>query len=179
MSPLHRFGAPVACALMTLAQTLTPANAAESDPLAWREAGTLPALVAHLEDWLDANTDLPRRDSAPDIALIGAARAASMHTSRHASQEGHARGLYDEEAGAIYLVRPWDARNPYDVSVLLHELAHHRQAEAGHWYCPGAQELPAYRLQDEWLGALGLAADVNWVAVVLEAGCTPRDIHPD
>ncbi|MEI4261656.1 DUF6647 family protein [Roseovarius sp. D0-M9] len=25
----------------------------------------------------------------------------------------------------------------------------------------------------------GLRANVNWLAVVLDAGCTRRDIHPD
>lgn len=45
--------------------------------------------------------------------------------------------------------------------------------------CPAAQELPAYRLHDARLAEWGLQAGVNWVAVVLDAGCTPRDIHPD
>ena len=53
------------------------------------------------------------------------------------------------------------------------------QAVAGHWYCPGAQELSAYRTQQAWLAELGLELDVNWIAVVLESGCTPRDFHPD
>nr|WP_238368199.1 DUF6647 family protein [Mesobacterium pallidum] len=162
-----------------LACSTSSAAAAEADLLAWRDAETLPALVAQLEDWLDANTALPRRDTAPEIRLVSQARAASMGTARHASQEGMARGIYDTETEVVYLVSPWDKRDPRDVSVLLHELVHHRQAEAGHWYCPGAQEEPAYRLQDEWLSGMGLAADINWIAVVLESSCTPRDIHPD
>lgn len=42
-----------------------------------------------------------------------------------------------------------------------------------------AQELPAYRIQQAWLTAMGLDPDVNWVAVALQGGCTPRDFHPD
>ena len=175
----HRFGAPMACALSLLAFSTSGAAASDADPLAWRNAETLPTLVAHLEDWLDDNTALSRRDAAPEIRLITQAQAASMGTARHASQQGLARGIYDTETETIHLVRPWDGRDPRDVSVLLHELVHHRQADAGHWYCPGAQEEPAYRLQDAWLSRMGLKADVNWIAVVLEAGCTPRDIHPD
>jgi len=76
-------------------------------------------------------------------------------------------------------VRPWSADEPFSVSVLLHELVHHRQAEDGHWYCSGAQELPAYKLQQAWLDRFGLKANINWVAVLLESGCTPKDIYPD
>ena len=91
----------------------------------------------------------------------------------------HQRGFYDIELGVIYIVKPWSPNNPQDVSVVLHELVHHRQQTAQHWYCPGAQELPAYRLQEKWLAERGLAVPINWVAVVLEAGCSRRDVHPD
>ena len=36
-----------------------------------------------------------------------------------------------------------------------------------------------YRLQSAWLAEQGLSIDVNWLAVTLDAGCTPRDMHPD
>ncbi|WP_306131045.1 DUF6647 family protein, partial [Roseovarius sp. MMSF_3350] len=149
-----------------------------ADPLAWRTAGDMPELVEHLEVWLDEHTDLPRRADVPEIRLTSQATIARLAPMRAASEASRTRGLYDPEVETIWLVRPWTAKNPHDVSVLLHELVHHRQAAHGHWYCPGAQELPAYRAQEAWLNALGLEPDVNWVAVVLEAGCTKRDIHP-
>lgn len=93
-------------------------------------------------------------------------------------QRGRLRGLYDPDRAEILLIKPWDPRDPEDVSVLLHELVHHRQAPP-HWSYPAAQALPAYRLQEAWLAERGMKADVNWVAVVLDAGCTRRDIHPD
>ncbi|MDA7428170.1 hypothetical protein PGB28_06850 [Primorskyibacter aestuariivivens] len=157
---------------------LVPAHAS-ADLLAWRDARNMGELVAHLETWLDRNTDLPRRDSPPEIRMITTARAASLAPGKLWAGQDTLRGLYDPEAEAIWLVRPWDARNPFDASTLLHELIHHRQAASGHWYCPGAQELPAYRIQQAWLNEMGLEPDVNWIAVMLEAGCTPRDIHPD
>lgn len=150
-----------------------------ADALAWREARDMGALVAHLEDWLDRNSDLPRRETGPQIRRISTARAASLASGPLWSRSDTLRGLYDPDRQVIWLVRPWDARNPFDVGTLLHELVHHRQAAHGHWYCPGAQELPAYRLQQAWLNEIGLEPDVNWIAVVIEAGCTPRDIHPD
>lgn len=162
-----------------LALVLSPVAATAQGPLAWREARTMQDLVVHLEDWLDIHTDLPRRAAPPVIHLSDHAHAASIALSYHSSASPTLRGLYDPDTETVWLVRPWDARSPYDVGTLLHELVHHRQAAAGHWYCPGAQELPAYRVQQQWLNALGLEPDVNWIAVVIEAGCTPRDIHPD
>lgn len=179
MSPFHRFSARVACALCLVAFSQSPAPASQTDPLAWRDASEMQSLIDHLELWLDAHSDLPRRTSAPLIRLVGADRVASLQATSRSSKSAHTRGLYDPETATVYLVRPWESRDPHDVSVLLHELVHHRQAEAGHWYCAGAQELPAYRLQEAWLAAQGLRANVNWIAVVLDSGCTPRDIHPD
>ena len=63
-------------------------------------------------------------------------------------------------------------------SVLLHELVHYRQSPH-YFYYPAAQEEAACHLKDEWLRERRLRANVNWIAVVLEAGCTPKDIHPD
>ena len=164
---------------IVLCLLLLPPPAQAGDPLARREARDVQALVTHLDSWLDANSDLPRRKAAPTVRLTYRAHIARMAPMRTASNASHTRGFYDPDAETIWLIRPWSARNPLDVSVLLHELTHHRQAAHGHWYCPGAQELPAYRLQQAWLNGLGLEFDVNWVAVILESGCTPRDIHPD
>lgn len=173
------FGALLGRALMTLVLLGSAASALQPDPLAWRNAKSFPDLIEHLEEWLDRNTDLPRSAAMPKIRQIGLAQAAQLHTSLHSSQQETTRGLYDPQGETIYLVRPWDNRNPFDVAVVLHELVHHRQKDYGHWYCAGVQELPAYRIQDKWLAEMGLEAEINWIAVILEAGCTPRDIHPD
>lgn len=179
MAALTRFGALLERVATIFMFWILAAGAAQSDPLAWRHAQSLDALVEHLETWLDLHTDLPRPDTRATIRQISGARAAHMHSPRYSSQQNTTRGLYDPHEETIYLVRPWDSRNPFDVAVLLHELFHHRQKHFGYWYCPGAQELPAYRAQESWLEGLHLEADINWIAVVLEAGCTPRDIHPD
>lgn len=180
MQGLYRAGRELARTLTFCLVTWTcavPAQATEL--LAWRDARSLNELVSHLEDWLDMHTDLQRRETAPVIKWTIQANVASITGSKRAAYVQTVRGLYDAERATIWLVRPWSARDPHDVSVLLHELVHHRQAGDGHWYCPGAQELPAYRTQQAWLAELGLELHVNWIAIVLEAGCTPRDIHPD
>jgi len=158
---------------------LIPAPAWPGGGLEWREAQTMAGLVDHLDAWLDRHTDLAPRGIRPSIRIIGPGEAATLAADRRASAATTLRGLYDPETETISLVRPWDPRDPFDVGTLLHELVHHRQNGHGHWYCPGAQELPAYRIQQSWLAGLGLEPNVNWIAVVLESGCTRHDIHPD
>lgn len=153
------------------------ANAADPAP-DWRKARDVGALTVALERWLDRESPYPARDENPAIRLISEQRAYAL--SGQGQRLGfRRRGLYDAETGTIYLVRPWSMRSPSDVSVLLHELVHHRQVGARHWVCPGQQEEPAYRLQDAWLAEQNASIDINWIAVTLMAGCTPRDFHPD
>ncbi len=169
----------LAASIFCLALTASGASGRlrlDTDP-AWRSASSLCELTEFLEDWLDEHAPWPRRSETPTIRLISPERAAGLGGP---SGRGHGtrRGLYDPETATVYLVRPWDRQDVQDAAVLLHELIHHRQAPH-HWYCAGAQEPPAYRLQDAWLAERGLEADVNWIAVVLEGGCQPRDFHPD
>lgn len=143
------------------------------------EAGpnTMPELVEELETWLDDNSPWPRRDSLPSIRMLPPSLAAGQYGSAgHAG--GTLRAFYDDRTETITLVSPWNMRDPADQSILLHELAHHRQAPH-HWYCAGAQELPAYELQAAWAEEHGAEVAINWIAAVLESGCTRRDIHPD
>lgn len=175
-----RFAVAIATALAALCPVLPHAENAVriATPSEWRQADDMQALVSSLEEWLDAKTDLPRRDLPPRIHLVSQWQALARQGVTASFQRGRLRGLYDPDRSEILLVRPWDPRNAEDVSVLLHELAHHRQSPH-HWYCPAAQELPAYRLQDAWLADQGATIEINWMAVVLDAGCSPRDIHPE
>jgi len=179
---MPRFRLAVACATALSLLCPLPAPAEVMIRLdvspQWRQADDVSALAEVLEAWLDAHAPWPRRATPPRITLVSAAEAAARQGLGASFQRGRLRGLYDPQRGEILLVTPWDRLKAEDVSVLLHELVHHRQAPH-HFYCPAAQEEPAYRLQDQWLAERGLRADVNWIAVILDAGCTPRDIHPD
>ncbi len=178
--PRSWFAVALATALAALCPVLPRAEDAVriAMPSEWRQAGDIHALISSLDDWLDVQADWPRREAPPRIRFVGQEQAAARQVATASFQRGRMRGLYDPDRSEILLVRPWHPRDAGDVSVLLHELVHHRQAPH-HWYCPAAQELLAYRLQEAWLAERGLSADVNWIAVVLDAGCTRRDIHPD
>jgi hypothetical protein len=179
---MHRIHAAVALATALVAlcpQVLRAAEAHRPEASAeWQQASDLHELVSVLDAWLDEHAEWPQRDAPPRIRMVSEAEAHARRGATGSFQRGRLRGLYDPEEAEILLVRPWDPRDAEDVSVLLHELVHHRQTPH-HWYCPAAQELPAYGLQDAWLAERGMRADVNWIAVVLDAGCTRRDIHPD
>ncbi|KZY39677.1 hypothetical protein A3731_10430 [Roseovarius sp. HI0049] len=178
MHPLPRFAlARAALIAIALVLGVFTAHAAEPRP-DWRNAASLSDLIATLDHWLDAESPYPARATAPRLRLISPQRARAMSTGP-GRLGATRRGLYDPDTQTIYLVRPWSMRNPQDVSVLLHELAHHRQATAQHWYCPGQQELPAYRLQEAWLAEQGARIRINWIAATLAGGCTPHDFHPD
>jgi hypothetical protein len=144
---------------------------------AFQHAASPADLVGPLDDWLDGQLDYPRRPP-PRIEIIDAAQALALEPTV-GRMAGRLRGLYDPDAGTIFLVRPWSMDDPRDISVLLHELVHHRQTDARHFYCPGAQEPEAYTLQEAWLAERGLSIAVNRIAVVLAAGCTRTDFHPD
>jgi hypothetical protein len=173
---------PAASALVVSAAlwlcTAVPAAAGvrlDPDP-AWRHAGSLPALVAILEDWLDGATALPRRANPPALCLVSPAEARRL-AGAPGRGLGPPRGLYDPETATIHLVRPWSRNDAHDVSVLLHELVYHRRAPLHH-YCAAAREPAAYRLQSRWLAARGRALDWPRLAVTVAAGCARRDIHP-
>jgi len=165
-------------ALISVACPATAGTGLRLDPdPAWRKARNVSELVEILETWLDDNTGFQRLAVSPETKLISSAMAASFRGNFGRSHR-RTRGLFDPQTSTIYLIQPWNPKDVKDVSVLLHELVHSRQVSR-YYYCAGAQEEAAYHLQDAWLRERGLRAKVNWIAVVLEAGCSPRDIHPD
>ena len=95
-------------------------------------------LISELNAWLDNETEYQDRGRQPQIKRIGIKQAEALHGVADRSG-GRIRGLYDADTMTIYLTEPWSADNPRDISVLLHELVHHRQS-GRHWYCEQAQE---------------------------------------
>jgi hypothetical protein len=143
------------------------------------EPAAIREIVVDLEAWLDVHTDLPRSDVPLDrIALIQA--GAEVDYEGQPTRLGDTvRGLYDADTATIYLVRPWFGDTARHRSTLLHELVHHRQATAQHWYCDAAMEWDAYKTQDAYLAAHGETGGFNWAWVALVSSCAPRDHHPD
>lgn len=74
----------------------------------------------------------------------------------------------------IYLVMPWSQDDPYDRSVLLHELIHDVQLSNRDWPCVGAPEMEAYRLQAKYLAENGVKPDFDWAGIYALSRC-PKD----
>ena len=134
------------------------------------------ALLSELNLWLDTETEYARRDDQPHIVFVGQDQAERLRGAEGRT-DGLTRGLYDAAIETIYLTEPWSAEIPRDVSVLLHEMAHHRQA-AQHWYCEQAQEWRAYQIQAQWLADQQIVNNFYWPAILLQSSCAKRDIHP-
>ncbi|MWD29190.1 hypothetical protein E0K89_017050 [Aquicoccus sp. SCR17] len=168
---------PPAGALPLLVALCFGAAPLRAEPGDWSSAPDMAGLRETLDDWLDRNSAYPRRDADVRIMQVSRARALALAAPAARDPEG-LRGLYQPEERTIYLIRPWSPREAQDVSVLLHELTHHRQQTARHWVCAGQQELPAYRLQEKWLAEQGETGSFNLIAAVIAEGCHPRDFHP-
>ncbi|MCU9847301.1 hypothetical protein OEZ60_04710 [Defluviimonas sp. WL0024] len=143
------------------------------------ELAAIEDAVPVLEAWIDHFGTYPRVETVrPRIVLVPAGKMAAI--SAETAHHGPAtRGAYDAETATIYLQRPWFADRVYDRSILLHELVHHRQTHARHWYCDQAMEWDAYKLQETFLDQAGIEAGIFWLAIALESSCAVRDHHPD
>ncbi len=159
--------------ILTIAFNLTgAATASESSNL----TGATTTLISVLNTWLDTKTEFQAPESRPQIEFVNIERAELLHDVADRSS-GRIRGLYDSESEIIYLVEPWSPENPRDISVLLHEMVHHRQ-KSQHWYCEQAQEWRAYQIQAQWLAEQQIADGFYWPAILLQSSCAKRDIHP-
>lgn len=167
-------GFALSAAILALGQ---PARPDAHEAATWKSAENLAELVIVLEDWLDKNSMFAGRKSIPPIRMIEADDA--LEIAPQAARTGsRVRGLYDPELDTIYLVRPWSKGDVHDVSTLLHELSHRRQAGSTDWTCAGQEELSAYRAQQTWLEGQGATGRIDWFAVHLAANCLRSDMHP-
>ncbi|NNJ66639.1 MAG: hypothetical protein HKP54_01245 [Boseongicola sp.] len=80
---------------------------------------------------------------------------------------------YDLSRRRITLVQPWTAEDPYDLSVLLHEVIHAVQLDNRDWPCIGAPEWEAYNLQALWLAEHGVLPVFDWDFVFTLSQCPP------
>jgi hypothetical protein len=160
--------------LFALLALATPLRAEEACPMP-----DLAPLVAELTGWISSHSDLDTKRLAavtPEIVFC----APQDHVSYAGGELLVDDGLlaaYDLAARRIYLVAPWDARDPRNVSTLLHELVHAAQFDSHAWDCAQASEWQAYQLQAEWLAEHGSDAGFDWPAIALQSLC-PSDVHP-
>lgn len=131
------------------------------------------ALLQALAAWVSAELDLPQMVDLPEVKLVSPSelvlirlgRARSRQTSASSAGEtGPATlhhqheiaALYEDATHTIYLLEGWSGATPAELSILVHEMAHHVQNLAGLRYeCAEAREKPAYMAQAQWLAFFG------------------------
>jgi len=127
-------------------------------------------LLAAIGRWVSSNFDLPPVLERPNLALVPAERMVAMRKRAvmpgHPTEAGaelHASAnqpdilaLYDDRSSIIYLLEDWSGATPAELSMLVHEMVHHIQNQAGlSFECPEAREKQAFAAQELWLAQFG------------------------
>lgn len=161
----------------SLAVCLAASQPVASAPDAAQPIDT-PSLLETIVLWLSANFDLPVPDRPPRIATLPEADLVIMRYGPEAKvPSGHVAAVYDDAEETIYLFQGWTGRTPAELSVLVHEVAHHLQSAANlRFACPAERERVAYRAQGEWLTlfdeTLESAFNIDAAKILVSTVCT-------
>lgn len=143
-------------------------------------------LIAALMIWINAYTGLPVPAEQPLVLFVDQCEIRQIYAGSGAvdcedMESMRAAALYMPERKTVYLPDTWQAGDLGDVSMLLHELVHHMQAESGQKMkdtgCTGGLvERPAYDAQEGFLRGAGLddpykAMGINKLLLFLITQC--------
>jgi hypothetical protein len=151
------------------------------------------ALLTAIVIWISANYALPASLNHPRIERVASVEMAglrykgllsALQRKTIALQEQESSfekrrdvvALYNDETRTIYLSDKWAGATPAELSVLVHEMVHHLQNEAGISYeCPAEREKLAYEAQDNWLRLFGRNLEqefeINGLALLVSTSC--------
>lgn len=108
--------------------------------------------------WLAGQMGQPPHIEPPPVVYMS--RGELHQLTAHSHQLGDrylVGGMYNSREDMVYLPNTFDLDNPYERSVLVHELVHYIQdARRIRFDCPALYEEQAYRLQAVWLEGQGL-----------------------
>lgn len=121
------------------------------------EMRTVPTILDFISLWLHSEYQLERPRSHPYIVSKS---AEELITRRYGESiefdPGEIVALYDAEARTILVSEDWMGNSVAELSILVHEMVHHFQAEAGTVFaCAAERERLAYRAQQDWLSLFG------------------------
>ena len=135
-------------------------------------------LLTAIEVWLSIQFEMPKIDRHPRIELVSPSTIASLRYGKYLSSlngevvvadgqtasQQETVSLYDDATQTIYLPKGWSGTTDVEVSILVHEMAHHFQNLLGLKYgCAQEREKLAYVAQESWLLRSGhsLASDFD------------------
>jgi hypothetical protein len=131
-------------------------------------------LLSVIVIWLATNFGLPANFEHPRIQFLSAGQMLSLRyhgllskavvqgarppeaLHAHSLEAAQLVALYSDADSVIYLPNGWHGRTPAELSILVHEMAHHLQSRGSLTYqCPQEREKLAYKAQDAWLRLFG------------------------
>ena len=118
-------------------------------------------LVIALSMWLSQAHGMPPMEALPRIRFLEARQVAAVRYGRlDAVDVDEVVAVYEPLTRSIVLANGWDAGDPVDLSVLVHEIVHHLQKQEGAVHrCPEEAEAPAYIAQEAWLAQFDLSLE--------------------
>ncbi len=131
-------------------------------------------LMTVIVTWLSYSVGLPVNYTHPAVVIVpheNMVETWARERGNAVSQEGFLSaeeslhelelyGFYADLTQTIYLDEQWSVSSMADVSLLVHEMAHHLQAASTITYaCAAEREQVAYKAQSIWLENIGL--DLN------------------
>lgn len=121
-------------------------------------------IVIALSIWLGASHGLADIQSAPRVRFLEQRQVAALRYGRaDVADVDEVVAVYEPLTRTIVLPDSWDAGDPADLSVLVHEIVHHLQREAGALHrCPEEGEEMAFAAQERWLGQFGLSLEESF-----------------
>ena len=121
-------------------------------------------LLIAIGHWLTAAYGLPSLQNAPKLVLATPHELVARRYPMLLSVDAKAGtkplpdlvAVYGDRERTIYVTAAWSGSEPVAVSVLVHEMVHHMQNEAGmRFACPEEREKQAFAAQADWLAMFG------------------------
>ena len=117
-------------------------------------------LLIAIGDWLSSRYGMPPLARTPRVALATSRQLATRHfgdfTAAGRTGRADILAVYEDRESTIYLSAGLSVPDPAALSVIVHEMVHHMQNEAGMKYaCAEEREQQAFAAQADWLAMFG------------------------
>lgn len=151
----------------------------------------LDGLLTAIVTWLSETAELPAIYEHPKVEFLPAGEIARRHKLGVELKTWRVRPVtgavgsdraivsaYSTKTRTIYLPKAWAGVSAAEISVLVHEVAHHLQTAGSLKYaCPAAREAPAYTAQERWLEFYGTSLknefEIDDLTLLVLTKCAP------
>lgn len=139
-------------------------------------------LMIALMTWAAPVSGLPMPDTLPAVRIVSTRCALDevyLQRALPKCQEHTALSdaVYDADVDTIYLHKSFKRTNPAHKAILLHELVHFMQDQAGMFErasCVGPLEAQAYKVQVMWLNQRRIPHAYTPLFIAMQSQCRPE-----